>query len=105
MAGTNLVYQFETLETCSRRMGTAIGMIDTISGNINQKKNFLVNNWQGDTKNAYEKRCSALIEKLDELYKALDSDKKKLDEVIKLQRQTEDEQVKKVDALSADNIF
>lgn len=105
MAGINLVYKFDTLEECSRRMEMAISAIDIIGENITQKKNSLVDNWKGDTRNAYAERCTELLNKLDELYEELDSDKKKLDKVIGLQRQTEDEQSRKVDALSADNIF
>lgn len=105
MAGINLVYKFDTLEECSRKMGMAISAIDIIGENITQKKNSLVDKWKGDTRNAYAERCTELLNKLDELYKELEKNKTKLDNVISLQRRTEDEQSRKVDALSTDNIF
>ena len=107
MSGTNLVYKFDTLEECSRKMGTVINAIDLINDNIKRKKNSITDtvNWRGDTRNAYSERCTTLLEKLDELYKELDKNKKKLDRVISLQKCTENEQFNKVDDLSADNIF
>lgn len=105
MSGINLVYKFDALNECSRKMGTTIFSVGLIRDNLNRMKDSLESSWRGDAYNAYSERFTSIIEKINQLHDELDKNHKKLDKVIEKQIGTEKEQFRKVDDLSADDIF
>lgn len=101
-----LVYKFDELDNCLNKMGQVAEALDTVRKEYENMKNGISDYWQGDACEAYVSRFDETNNAIDKLYQQIDTNRKKLDKAISIERQNEEDIGSGiVGGLSADNIF
>lgn len=104
--GNILVYKLDELDSCSKKMGQVTEALERVKNLSASLKDGASEYWQGKAYDAFNKRFADMNQAIDKLYEQIDSNKKKLDKAIELERQNEEDLTNNtVGRLSADNIF
>lgn len=104
--GNILVYKLDELYGCSKKMGQVAEALERVKNLSASLKDGVSDYWQGKAYDAFNKRFADMNQAIDKLYQQIDSNKKKLDKAIELERQNEEDLTNNtVGRLSADNIF
>lgn len=104
--GNILVYKLDELDGCSNKMGQVAEALERVKNLSASLKDGASDYWQGKAFDAFNKRFADMNQAIDKLYQQIESNKKKLDKAIELERQNEEDLTNNtVGRLSADNIF